>query len=179
MLNATDTMAIIIDYQERLLPAMDEHEKLAKQAEILIKGLKALDVPMVITQQYTKGIGMSEPFVFAAAQTEEYMDKVEFSAMANEPIAERVKQINKKNVIVCGIEAHICVLQTCIDLKAQGFTPYLVIDCIGSRKRSNWEMTLIRAQQEGIVVTSMESILFELLGKAGGDTFKTVSKLIK
>ena len=179
MLKTTDTLGLVIDFQERLLPAMLEYEKLAKQAQVLIAGLKALDVPMIITQQYTKGLGMSEKFVFEAAGTDEYMDKTAFSAMRDEAIAQAVKKANKKNVIVCGIEAHICVIQTCIDLKEQGFTPYLVLDCTASRKVSDYEMTIQRAQQEGISVTSSESILFELLGKAGGDAFKTISKLIR
>ena len=179
MINTTETMALVIDFQERLLPAMNEREELAKQSEILIKGFKALDIPMIITQQYTKGLGMSVPFVFAAAEADEYMEKSEFSAMANEPIANAVKQIDRKNVIVCGIEAHICVLQTCLDLKEQGFTPYLVLDCTSSRKKTDWEMTMARARQEGIIVTSSEAILFELLQKAGSDAFKTISKLIR
>ena len=179
MLKTTDTLALIIDFQERLLPAMNEHEKLAKQSEILIKGLKVLDIPMIITQQYTKGLGMSEKFIFATAGSDGYMDKLTFSAMRNEQISEAIKQSKKKNVIVCGIEAHICVLQTCLDLKKQGFVPYLVLDCTGSRKKADWDMTIIRAQQEGITVTSSESILFELLGEASGDTFKTISKMIR
>ena len=179
MIKTAECMALIIDFQERLMPAMKNCEQLAKRTEILIKGLKALDIPMIITQQYTKGLGMSEDFVFAAAETEEYIDKTEFSAMANEQVAKVVKQNGRKNVIVCGIEANICVLQTCLDLKEQGFTPYLVLDCTSTRKQSDLEMTILRAQQEGILVTSSESVLFELLQKAGGDAFKTISKLIK
>ena len=172
-------MALVIDYQERLLIAMNEREEIAKKAEILIKGLKALDIPMIITQQYTKGLGMSEAFVFEAAQTSEYMDKTEFSAMGNEAISKVVKASGKPKIIVCGIEAHICVLQTCLDLKAQGFEPLLVLDCIGSRKKSDLDMTIVRAQQEDIMVTTTESILFELLGRADDDAFKTISKLIR
>ena len=179
MIKATECMALIIDFQERLMPAMKNCEQLAKRTEILIKGLKALDIPMIITQQYTKGLGMSEDFVFAAVATDEYIDKTEFSAMANEQVSSAVQQLDKKTVIVCGIEAHICVLQTCLDLKEQGFIPYLVLDCTDSRRQSDLEMTILRAQQEGITVTSSESILFELLQKAGGDAFKTISKLIK
>ena len=176
---AKDSMLMIVDYQERLLPAMHDCEALSERSRILIEGLAILDVPMIITQQYTKGLGMSVPFVFAAAGTDVYMDKTEFSAMRNQQIAQTVSSFNKKSVIVCGIEAHICVLQTCLDLKEQGFSPSLVLDCIGSRKRSEKEMTVIRAQQEGITVTSAESLLFELLGEAGGEAFKQISKLIK
>lgn len=179
MIKTIDTMAMVIDYQERLLPVMKDSEEIARKTEILIKGLKVLDIPMIITQQYTKGLGMSKPFIFVAAQTDEYMEKTYFSAMGDDSIAKAVKQLDRKNVIVCGIEAHICVLQTCLDLKEQGYRPYLVVDCISSRKRLDWEMTITRAKQEGITVTSTESILFELLGKAGSDEFKEISKLIK
>jgi len=174
-----DVMLMIVDFQERLLPVMADPCEVTKRAEILIRGMKELDVPMIITQQYTKGLGMSAPFVFEAAGTKEYMEKEEFSAMKSEEIINAVKALGKKYVVVCGIEAHICVLQTCLDLKAHGLNPVLAIDCINSRQKSNWEMAVMRARQEGITVTSSESILFELLERAGSDTFKAISKLIK
>ena len=107
------------------------------------------------------------------------MDKIVFSSYGQEDIKERIDQIGKKTVIVCGIEAHICVLQTCIDLKEAGYEPVLVTDCISSRKARDTEMAITRAVSEGITVTTYESILFELTRKAGSDTFKTISKLIK
>jgi len=177
--NVNNTMAIVVDYQEKLLPAMYEREKLEKNSEILLKGLKLLNIPMVITQQYTKGLGMSASFVFEAAQTEEYFDKTAFSAMKDEAIVEKVSSFERKNVLVLGIEAHVCVLQTCLDLKEQGYQPILVTDCITSRKATDLELTLKRAVQEGVLLTSYESILFELLEKAGGETFKAISKLVK
>ena len=174
-----DTQAIIVDYQEKLVPVMNDAQTLEKNSCILIKGLKALGVPMTITQQYKKGIGMTIPSIFEAAETEEYMDKIVFSSYGQEDIKERIDQIGKKTVIVCGIEAHICVLQTCIDLKEAGYEPVLVTDCISSRKARDTEMAITRAVSEGITVTTYESILFELTRKAGSDTFKTISKLIK
>lgn len=175
----SETMAMIVDYQERLMPVIRNHEELEKNSAILIQGLKALEIPMVITQQYTKGLGMSSPFVFESAGTQEYMEKGTFSSLGEKEIAEHVKSLGRKHVIVCGVEAHICVLQTCLDLKEQGYYPILVLDCIGSRKESDLEMAVSRAVQEGITVTTYESILFELLEKAGGETFKTISRLIK
>lgn len=179
MIRREDTCAVVIDYQERLLPAMTDSEKLKERSGILLTGLAALEIPMIITQQYTKGLGMSDPFVFVATGTKEYIDKTEFSAMKNEQAREAIMNLDKHNVIVCGIEAHICVLQTCLDLKEEGLQPILVLDCTSARKKSDWSMTIVRAQQEGITVTTSESILFELLGKASGETFKTISKLVK
>lgn len=176
---AENTQAIIVDYQEKLMPVIYEKEILEKNSVILIKGLKALGIPMTLTQQYTKGIGMTIPSIFEAAGTEEYMDKTVFSCYGDEAVRQRVDSLNKKTVIVCGIEAHICVLQTCIDLKEAGYNPVLVVDCISSRKASDKEIAVKRAIQEGITVTTYESILFELTQKAGSDTFKTISKLIK
>lgn len=176
---AEETMALVVDYQESLMKVMYKSEELEKNSVILLEGLKLLNIPMVITQQYTKGLGMSSPFVYESAGTEEYMDKTTFSCLGDAAIAERVKGYHRKNVIVCGIEAHICVLQTCIDLAEQGYRPILVLDCISSRKKSNLKMAVSRAIQEGVTITTYESVLFELMQKAGGDTFKKISKLVK
>lgn len=169
------TAAIVVDYQEKLVPVMNEKEHLIHNSEILLKGLKILDVPMYITQQYTKGLGMSIPEIQEAAETKEYIDKIAFTAYD----AVKWKLRGKKYVIVCGIEAHICVLQTVIDLKAAGFIPVLVADCISSRKESDKQVALERARQEGAIVTTYESLLFELLQVAGTDTSKQIQRLIR
>ncbi len=174
-----DTMALVVDFQEKLMPVMAYKNELEVRTNILLKGLKALEVPMIVTQQYTRGIGMTIPSVVESVGTDEYFDKVTFSCYEDEKIMKAVDDLGCKNVLVCGIESHICVLQTCIDLKASGYNPILVTDCIGSRKLSDKEMALVRAQQEGITLTTSEAILFELTRKAGSDVFKTISKLIK
>lgn len=174
-----DTMALVIDFQEKLMPVMDKAEALEVRTGILLKGLRTLEVPMLFTQQYTKGIGMTIPSLFEAAGEEKYFDKITFSCMDDEAIRNAVEAGGKKNVIVCGIESHICVLQTCIDLKEAGYTPILVVDCMSSRKESDKEIAILRAQQEGILLTTTEAILFELTRKAGNPIFKEISRLIK
>lgn len=169
------TVAIVVDYQEKLVPVMNEKEQLIHNSEILLKGLKILDIPMYITQQYTKGLGMSIPEIQEAVETTEYIDKIAFTAYD----AVKWKLRGKKYVIVCGIEAHICVLQTVIDLKAAGFVPVLVADCISSRKESDKQVAIERARQEGAIVTTYESLLFELLKVAGTDTSKQIQRLIR
>ncbi len=178
-IKAEDTMAMIVDYQESLMKVMYQGDELEKNASILIKGLKALGIPMMITQQYTKGLGNSVQSVYQAAGTEEYYDKKTFSCWKDDVISDKVKSFGKKNIIICGIETHICVLQTCIDLKENGYQPILITDCVSSRKKSDKDTAVSRAVQEGILVSTYESILFELLEKAGSDTFKAISKLIK
>jgi len=177
---AEDTMALVVDFQERLVPVIDRNEELLHHTEILIKGLRALKIPMLVTQQYTKGIGMTVP-VLSDVFGEEfiYEDKVTFSCAEDETILEKIKQSGKKNIIVCGIEAHICVLQTIIDLIAKGYHVILVEDCVGSRKESDRQVGIKRAVAEGAIPTTYESILFELTRVAKTDVFKEISRLIK
>ena len=169
------SIAIVVDYQEKLVPVMHDTEKLLHNSCILLEGLKTLGVPMVITQQYTKGLGMTVEQITEAAGTKEYIDKLSFTAF------DCVKGLleDKKFVIVCGIETHICVLQTVIDLKAAGYIPVLVADCVSSRKEGDKEIALERAKAEGAIVTTYESLLFELLKVAGTDTSKVIQRLIR
>ena len=165
------TAALIVDFQERLVPAIADHEALMERVRILLQGLKALEIPMTVTQQYTKGLGMSVPEVWEASGETEYLDKISFSALE---VAEP-----KKYILVCGMEAHCCVLQTVIDLAGAGYVPVLVTDCIGSRRESDREMAIRRAEQEGAVLTSSEAILFELLKEAGTPLSKEILKIVK
>ena len=157
------------------MPVMANKEQLIRNSEILLKGLKILDVPMYITQQYTKGLGTSIKEITDAVEDDTYIDKISFTAYD----AVKDKISSKKYVIVCGIEAHICVLQTVIDLKAAGFVPVLVADCISSRKESDKQVAIERARQEGAIITTYESLLFELLKVAGTDTSKQIQRLIR
>ena len=169
------TAALIVDFQERLVPAIADHEALMERVRILLQGLKALEIPMTVTQQYTKGLGMSVPEVWEASGETEYLDKISFSALE---VAEP-KIHDKKYILVCGMEAHWCVLQTVIDLAGAGYVPVLVTDCIGSRRESDCKMAIRRAEQEGAVLTSSEAILFELLKEAGTPLSKEILKIVK
>lgn len=170
-----NTIALVIDYQEKLVPVMHEKEKLIHDSAILLAGLKQLEIPMIITQQYTKGLGTTVKEITDAAGHEEYLDKISFSAF--ESVKERIK--GNKFVIVCGIETHICVLQTVIDLAANGYIPVVVEDCVSSRKPNDRRIALKRMKEEGAILTTYESILFELLKVAGTETSKKIQRLIK
>lgn len=177
---AEDTMAIVIDFQEKLMPVIHNSEQLLHNSEILMKGLKALGIPMLVTQQYTKGLGLSvEPITDAFGEEFTYYDKITFSCLDDENIRRAVKGMGKKNIIVCGAEAHICVLQTVIDLIAMDYHVILVEDCIGSRKENDYETALKRAMVEGAIPATYESILYELTRVSKTDIFKEISKLVK
>lgn len=168
-------IALAIDYQERLVPVMDKKSELIENSGILLAGLRELGVPIVVTQQYTKGLGKTVPEIVEAIGSPEYVEKIRFSAC--DVVEEKIHA--KKYVIVCGVEAHICVLQTVIDLKSAGYIPVLVTDCISSRKAYNREMAVQRAIQEGAVVTTCEALLFELLEEAGTAKSKKIQRLVK
>lgn len=176
---AEETMALIIDFQEKLVPAMEANENFIENSLILINGLKALEIPVVVSQQYTKGLGDTVQEIKAALGDFEPYDKLTFSCAQNEEIMAAIKATNAKNIVVCGCEAHICVIQSVIDLVALGYQVIVVEDCISSRKEQDLFSALIRAEKEGAFTTTYEAILFELCEIAGNYTFKYISKLIK
>lgn len=174
-----ETIALTIDMQEKLVPAMNESQKCVDNVLLLMNGLNELGIPQIISQQYTKGLGMSIPEVYEALGNEDYFDKSTFSCYKNEAIKAFIDGSGKKNIIISGIEAHICVLQTCIDLKEAGYQPILITDAISSRDPINKENAVIRAQQEGVLISCTESILYELLIDSKAPAFRAISKLVK
>lgn len=169
------TAALAVDFQERLVPAIADHEEVIHRTQILLEGLKMLEIPIILTQQYTKGLGMTVPEVREAASSEEYQEKIRFSGLS--AVESLISE--KKYILVCGMEAHCCVLQTVIDLAAAGYVPVLITDCIGSRRAYDREMAIERAKQEGAILTTSEAILFELLEVAGTPLSKGIQRLVK
>lgn len=174
---AKDSICMIIDYQEKILPSIAKREELEKNSAKLLQGLRILGIPMVMTTQYSKGLGKNIAPICEAAGVDEAIDKTTFSCVETQGALDAIQ--GKQNVILCGIEAHVCVLQTLVDLKAMGYQPILVEDCISSRDLHDKEIAILRAMQEGALITTSESLLFELTQKAGTDTFKQISKLVK
>lgn len=178
MIEAKKSFAIAIDYQSRILTPMFERETLLENSVKLLKGLKILDVPIYMTQQYTKGLGETVDEITDATGTKEYTEKIRFGAYEDLK-AILPKAAERPYAIVCGIEAHVCVLQTVLGLKKAGFAPVLIADCISSRKPTDLNMAIERARDEGVIITTCEALLFELLIKAEGETFKAISRLVK
>lgn len=172
-------MAVIIDNQVKLLPAISDSETLLQNTGILIQGLKILDIPMIITQQYTKGLGMSDPCIFSYAQTDSFFEKRSFSCMGDFQIRQQIEHSGYKQIILCGIETHICVLQTALDLLREGYEVILVEDCVSSRKLSDKNCAIRRIEKAGAIITTYESLLFELMETSLYPRFKEISQLIK
>lgn len=174
-----ESSALVIDIQERLLPHIDGHEKLTKRTGILLEGLAALGVQVMITEQYRKGLGPTIESIARKITPFQPIEKMAFSCCDDEGIMSRLQQHYRKFIIICGIETHVCVLQTVTDLVENGFQPVVVEDCVGSRNANDKRMAIERMRQEGAIVTTCESILFELARVSGTDTFRAISKLVK
>lgn len=173
------TLALVVDVQERLLPHISEHEKLLNDMIKLIKGLKLLDIPFLLNEQYPKGIGTTVQPIKMLLDSSEPFEKVTFSCCKNDTTMDSIIQKKKKFIIVFGIETHVCVMQTVIDLLEAGYIPVLVTDCVGSRKEADKIIALQRMMQAGAIPVTLESLLFELCVSAKNSAFKEISKLVK
>ncbi len=172
-------LVLVIDMQQRLAAAVHEAETRISRARVLLEGAAILDVPAVVTEQYPKGLGATvdalSPFLERAARFE----KTSFSALATPDIREHVEASGRSGIVVCGMETHVCVLQTVLDLLAAGRSVFVVADACGSRSPASRRLGLRRMRQEGARIVDVEMVLFEWLERAGGETFRRVSRLVK
>ncbi|MDR3304810.1 MAG: hydrolase [Clostridiales Family XIII bacterium] len=174
-----DAVLVVVDLQERLVPAMSDGGA-AGRAALLIRGCEVLGVPFLATQQYTKGLGDTVSEVREAAVSFHYIEKSAFSVMGDAAFAEALKKSGRKTVLLCGAEAHVCVLQSALDMIEEGYAVFLAADAISSRKKRDEDAAVRRMVCAGAVPVTAESALFELLDNdSRSDTFKAISKLVK
>ncbi len=175
LLNQNDAIVVIIDIQEKLLNAVYD-KNVSHVASKLVQAAKILDIPVLITEQYPKGLGetVAEIKENAAAT---YFEKTTFSAFKD--IGEALKKVGKKQVIICGIEAHVCVHQTANDLIKEGFEVHILKDGVASRKEFEFAQGLNRMEKNGATITCLEIALFEILKGASHQDFKAIQALIK
>lgn len=178
-LNKENTIGLVIDMQEKLLPVVNNHEAITESCLKVVHGLRILNVPIVVTQQYTKGLGNTIPKINDAIGNFSYIEKLTFSCYREPSFIKVMNRTGKRNVVIMGVESHICVLQTALDLLYNNFNPVIVTDGIGSRYDSDKEIALWRMRDVGCIMTTTESILFELTRSADTPEFKEISKLLK
>ena len=174
-----DPILTAIDFQEKLLPAMFKADETEAAAARLAEGLNVMDIPRLVTTQYAKGLGKTVDSVAEALGDFEPIDKNTFSAWSNEEYRKALEGSGRKTVILMGIETHICVEQTALDLMEEGYTVFVPADCVQSRNPVNREISLRRMEEAGAVITCSESILYELMGSSKAAEFKAISAIIK
>jgi isochorismate hydrolase len=178
-INRARTGLVLVDIQERLLPAIHENDRVLRNAIRLAQGAAILGIPSFVTEQYRKGLGPTVLAVAEAVPGFAPMEKLAFSACGAAGFVDALKTGNLADVILCGIEAHVCVCQTCLDLIRLEFGVFVVADAISSRAPENCRVALDRMRDAGAVIVSTEMVLFELLETAGTDEFRRVQSLIK
>lgn len=179
ILNKDKTALLVIDIQERILPVILESERVVTNAVKLINGFQVMNLPVYYTEQYSKGLGPTSPKVKEALQNTEAIQKMSFSCSGAPGLFDELKHKKIEQVVVCGIESHVCVMQTVLDLLANDFQVHVVADTVSSRRQFDYQTALQRMELNGAEITLTESVLFELLEVCGTDVFKSVSKLVK
>jgi len=180
LVTANSSSLIVVDIQTRLAQAMSDRETLLRNCGILLTAAKIMSVPVAITEQYPKGLGHTEPSLaelFPDNATP--VEKTCFSCCDAETFAASLSSTGKQQIILCGIESHVCVLQTAMDLQDRDYQVFVVADAVDSRSKDNKHIALERMRQAGIVITTTESVLFEWLRDAKNEHFKSVTALIR
>lgn len=179
-LDIEQTALLIIDVQEKLAPAMDPelYQRLVQNVNLLIEGCGIFDLPIIATEQYPQGLGHTVAELDGATG-QSRIEKIAFSCCGEPTFLEALEKTGAKQVLVTGMESHVCVLQTVIDLLDRGYIVHLVSDGVCSRFKDDYRNALAFAAQAGAVVTTTETALFQMAGTAASAGFKSVSRLVR
>lgn len=168
---------VVIDLQDRLMAAMPLRQEVIAAALRLIKGCSVLGVPILVTEQYPRGLGPTVEDLIS--HLPKGVEKLDFDCCGERSFLDSLKATGRNQVLVCGAEAHVCVLQTCLSLLDKGYDVHLVADAICSRKDSDKDIAMATARQAGVVVSSVETALFQMLKRAGSADFKEISAIVR
>lgn len=184
MLLARDkSQLLMVDMQEKLFAAIDEQERVLEHCLKLVQAAKTLRLPITVSEQYPNGLGHTvEPLRQALGNGAALVEKLEFSCLKNDLLRERLHELRRQGrsqVVIGGIEAHVCVTQTAIDLEEQGFEAFVVVDAVGSRAKGSKRLAVMRLLKDSVDVVDTEMVLFEWLERAGTPEFKELQKLVR
>lgn len=179
MLNKDNAVFVCIDFQEKLVLAMKEKEELIDSANRMIKCMDILEIPMIFTQQYTKGIGETVPQIKDEVKDFSYIEKDTFDCLLTEEFKKEIMKQKGKTLIIAGVEAHICVEQTVLSLLKEGFNVIILADCIASRNPKNKDYSIRLMERAGGNIDTYESLIYKVLGSSRHLKFKEISKIVK
>lgn len=175
LMNRDQSVLLVVDIQERLLPHINEGQAVLDNAVWLVKVAQRLGVPVMVSEQYPKGIGPTVAVLRGLTFPEGVAEKLHFSCVAAKCL-DRLPGCERPQVVVAGTESHVCVLQTVLDLRAQGREVFVVADAVGSRRPSDKALALERMRSHGVQIVSREMVAFEWLKQAGTDEFRSISR---
>lgn len=178
-LSRETSLLLVVDLQERLLPSISNAARVVHATVTLEKAAAALGVPSILTTQYAKGLGAVDPQVLAHAEGQQPMDKTTFGCFQSTAIADAVRAMGRTEIVMVGVETHICVLQTCLSALDRGYRVHVVSEGVSSRTEENRTLGLARMEQSGATISSVEMAVYEWLGEAGTPEFKALLPLLK
>jgi nicotinamidase-related amidase len=180
-LQAENCTLVVIDIQQKLLPPIFNKEQLVRNTSLLVRLARILDIPVLVTTQYAKGLGETVPEILSLVGDTKPIDKLEFSCFGKDSFCSAVKSVpgNRNTMLLCGMETHICVMQTALGALEQGYLVHVASDAVGSRAEWNWKIGLERMRDAGCVISSTEMMMYELLRKSGTAAFKELLQHLK
>jgi nicotinamidase-related amidase len=179
VLQSDNTVVVVVDVQEKLAAVMSERERLVDSLDRLVRGVRVLGLPVIWLEQNPARLGPTVPEVAAGLQGLAPIAKMTFSCCDSDEFSRALEASGRRQVLIAGIEAHICVTMTALDLRARGYEVHVVSDAVSSRTQANRELALARLRDAGAEVTGVEMALYELLRVAEGDKFKAILKIVK
>lgn len=180
ILDKDKTVLVAVDLQEAFRSPINDFAQIVSRVSIAARAFQILNLPVIVTEQYPKGLGRTaEEILFSLPPEVEIIEKTTFSACGSEVFMEKLRATGAKQVVLCGFETHVCVNQTAHDLLNEGFEVHVLTDCVGSRFSGDKEAALKKLQMSGVVPSTVEMMLFELLRNARNEHFKQIQNLIK
>lgn len=180
-LQARHCALAVVDIQEKLLPRIFEKQRMVRNSQLLIRLAKILDLPVLLSTQYSKGLGATIPEILSLLPEIAPLEKNEFGCFNNDAYCARVKSLpgDRNTLLVCGMESHICVMQTALGAMNSGYIVHVAADAVSSRTEFNWQIGLERMRAAGAVISSTEMMIYELLRTASGPAFKDMLQYLK
>jgi nicotinamidase-related amidase len=179
LISRADSQLLVVDVQERLTPAMEPVRPFIAACIKLLEAANALEIPVLASEQYPKGLGRTVPDLAALVPETHRHEKMEFSCYANGAIRRALAGVKRSQILLAGIEAHVCVLQTALELAAAGSAVFVITDATASRRPESRETALRRMEAAGVTLVTLEMVLFEWLRSAADPDFRAISKLIR
>lgn len=180
ILDQEKTALVIVDFQESFRSPINDFAQIAERISIAVRGMQTLNLPIIIVEQYTKGLGRTaEEILFLMPPEFEFVEKSAFSACGASAFLDKLRATGASQILLCGLEAHICVNQTAHDLLNENFDVHLLYDCVGSRFTADKAAALVKMETSGVVASSVEMALFELMRDSKHEQFKEIQSLIK
>lgn len=179
LLKANDCMLLLVDIQKVMLDACEDNVRLVKNTAALLDVAKIFALPVLFSAQNSEKLGGFLPDLLHKVDNPLVLDKVEFSCLENEAMMKAIMETGRKTLLVAGLETHVCIFHTCTQAARMGFRAHVAADGVASRSRLNWEIGLRRMERAGVVVSSTEMMIFELLNRAGTPEFRALLPLLK